>query len=85
MELCQLTIHELQDKIKTGETTASDIVESVYRRIEAVERTVHAYITLTRELAFEQAAVADGLIKKGDIKELTGIPIALKDILCTRG
>jgi len=85
MELCRLTVHELQDKIKAGEATASDIVESVYRRIEAVEGTVHAYITLTKELAFEQAAAADGIIKKGDVKDLTGIPIALKDILCTRG
>jgi aspartyl-tRNA(Asn)/glutamyl-tRNA(Gln) amidotransferase subunit A len=85
MELYRLTIHELQDRIKAGDATVSDIVTSVYARIEAVEGTVHAYITLTREQAFEQADVADRLIKRGDLRELTGIPIALKDILCTRG
>ncbi len=85
MELCQLTIHELQKKIKAGETTASEIAVSVFRRIEEVEASVHAYITLMKEAAFEQAVAADDLIKKGEIKELTGIPIALKDILCTRG
>lgn len=85
MELCELTIHELQARIRTGTATATDIVSSVYRRIDEVEGKVHAYITLTRELAGEQAAQADTEIKRGEIKELTGIPIALKDILCTRG
>ena len=80
-----MTIHELQKKIKTGEATASDIIADLYRRIEKVEGSVHAYITLTKEAAFAQAGAADGLIKKGEIKELTGIPIALKDILCTGG
>jgi len=85
MELYELTIHELQALIRAGSTTAADILSSVYRRIDAVESKVHAYITVTRELAEEQAAQADEAIKKGEIKELTGIPIALKDILCTRG
>src|SRR5574340_236465 len=85
MELYQLTIHELQEKIKAGQASASDIVTSVYRRIEEVEGAVHAYITLMKESAFAQAAEADKLIKKGEIRPLTGIPIALKDILCTRG
>jgi aspartyl-tRNA(Asn)/glutamyl-tRNA(Gln) amidotransferase subunit A len=85
MELYRLTIHELQEKIRAGEASAMDILASQYRRIDAVEEAVHAYITLTREQAFEQAGRADDLIKKGDIRELTGIPLALKDILCTRG
>lgn len=85
MELYRLTIHELQKKIRAGETTASDIIADLYRRIEKVEGEIHAYITLTKESAFEQAGAADELIKKGEIKELAGIPIALKDILCTRG
>jgi aspartyl-tRNA(Asn)/glutamyl-tRNA(Gln) amidotransferase subunit A len=85
MELYKLTIHELQGRIRAGTATAADIVSAVYRRIDAVEGRVHAYITLTRELAGEQAAQADAAIKRGEIKELTGIPIALKDILCTRG
>jgi aspartyl-tRNA(Asn)/glutamyl-tRNA(Gln) amidotransferase subunit A len=85
MELNQLTIHALQEKIRSGETTATAIVESVFRRIDAVEKAIHAYILLTREAALEEAARADAAIRKGDIKTLTGIPIALKDLLCTRG
>jgi aspartyl-tRNA(Asn)/glutamyl-tRNA(Gln) amidotransferase subunit A len=85
MELNQLTIHELQEKIKAGETTSTEIVQAVFRRIDAVEKDVHAYILLTREKALEGAAHADEEIKKGNIKTLTGIPIALKDLLCTKG
>ena len=85
MELNQLTIHELQEKIKAGETTSTEIVQAVFRRIDAVEKDVHAYILLTREKALEGAARADEEIKAGNIKALTGIPIALKDLLCTKG
>jgi aspartyl-tRNA(Asn)/glutamyl-tRNA(Gln) amidotransferase subunit A len=85
MELNQLTIHELQRKIRAGEVTSTEIVRSVFDRIEAVEPRVHAYICLLKDLAFEQAAKADEDIRKGEIRDLTGIPIALKDICCTKG
>ena len=85
MELYSLTIHELQKKIRAGEITARQIAESVFARIDAVEERVHSYIRLMKDKAMAQAAVADENIKKGDIQTLTGIPIALKDILCTKG
>jgi len=85
MELYQLTIHELQEKIRNGEVSSMDIVNSIFGRIDAVEEKVHAYITLMRESALEEARKADERIKAGEIKALTGIPIALKDIYCTQG
>lgn len=85
MELNQLTIHELQEKIKNGETTAAQITEAVFSRINAVEERVHSYIRLIQEEAQAAAKKADEEIKKGNIKPLTGIPIALKDIVCTKG
>ena len=85
MEFHQSTIHELQKMIRSGEATSLDIVRSVFSRIDAVEGRVHAYITLMREYAFEQAEVADRSIREGKIAPLTGIPIALKDIVCTKG
>ena len=85
MELNQLTIHELQEKIKNGETSALKITESVFQRIDVVEERVHSYIRLLKEEAMIAAANADKNIKKGEIKPLTGIPIALKDIVCTKG
>ncbi|MEQ8204208.1 MAG: amidase family protein, partial [Smithellaceae bacterium] len=85
MELNQLTIHELQEKIKNGETSATQITESVFDRINAVEERVHSYIRLMRDEALAAAKKADEEIKKGEINTLTGIPIALKDIVCTKG
>ncbi len=85
MDLNQLTIHELQEKMKAGETNATEIIQSVFRRIDSVEKDVHAYILLTRDVALSEAAQADEEIKQGRMRALTGIPIALKDLLCTRG
>jgi aspartyl-tRNA(Asn)/glutamyl-tRNA(Gln) amidotransferase subunit A len=85
MELYQLTIHELQEKIKKGEATATQVTQSVFERISAVEGKVHSYIRLMKDEALAAAAIADEEIKKGDIKPLTGIPLALKDIVCTKG
>jgi len=85
MELYSLTIHELRDRLRAGETTSAEIAASVFGRIDAVEGDVHAYITLMRETALAQAAEADEKIKRGEGGPLAGIPIALKDILCTRG
>jgi aspartyl-tRNA(Asn)/glutamyl-tRNA(Gln) amidotransferase subunit A len=85
MELNQLTIHELQEKIKNGSITSTQITESVFARIDAVEKRVHSFIRLMKEDAFAAAKKADDDIKKGEIRSLTGIPIALKDIVCTKG
>jgi aspartyl-tRNA(Asn)/glutamyl-tRNA(Gln) amidotransferase subunit A len=85
MELHALTIHDLSDRLRAGETTAEAIAESVFGRIDAVEKDVHAYITLMRETALAEARAADAAIRRGEVGSLTGIPIALKDILCTQG
>jgi aspartyl-tRNA(Asn)/glutamyl-tRNA(Gln) amidotransferase subunit A len=85
MALYQSTIHELQDKIKEGKITATAITHSVLQRIDAVEGKVHSYIRVLKDEALAAAAQADKEIKKGNIKELSGIPVALKDIVCTKG
>ena len=85
MELYELTVHELHEKLVSGETTAREVLDAYYRRIEAVEDRVHAYISLMKETAYAQAEEADRAIGEGRIGPLTGVPIALKDICCTRG
>ncbi len=85
MELYQLTIHEIKDKLDAGDTTAAEIVNSVFERIDVVEKDVKAYITLMRDSAMAEASRADEALKKGRGGMLTGIPVALKDILCTKG
>jgi len=86
MELYSLTIHELHDKLMKGETTSEEITESVLGRIKAVDDKVKAYITVSDEIARVQAREADKRIKAGETTSpLLGIPIAVKDNMCTDG
>jgi aspartyl-tRNA(Asn)/glutamyl-tRNA(Gln) amidotransferase subunit A len=85
MELCQLTIHQLHEMLWRKEVTSREVTESVLRRIEKVEDRIHAFITRTPELAMEQAGLADARLQKGEGGPLTGIPLAIKDLICTRG
>jgi aspartyl-tRNA(Asn)/glutamyl-tRNA(Gln) amidotransferase subunit A len=86
MELYQRTIHELHDMLKKGETTSEAVTESVLGRITAVDGKVRAYLTVTADVARAQALDADRRIKAGDTSSpLLGIPIAVKDNMCTAG
>ncbi|HOJ51698.1 MAG TPA: Asp-tRNA(Asn)/Glu-tRNA(Gln) amidotransferase subunit GatA [Syntrophales bacterium] len=85
MELFELTIHELSQYLKAREISATEILNAVFHRIEEVEGKVHAYISLMKETAYEQAKEADRRLARGEATDITGIPIALKDICCTKG
>ncbi|MBI4495636.1 MAG: Asp-tRNA(Asn)/Glu-tRNA(Gln) amidotransferase subunit GatA [Deltaproteobacteria bacterium] len=85
MELYQYTAHDLQHMLEKGEITSRELTQALLARIEEVEERIHAYITLTPELALEQAARADTRLRKGEGGPLTGIPLAIKDLICTRG
>ena len=85
MELHQLTAHRLHEMLLRREVTCREITESVLKRIEKVEDRIHAYITLMPEQAMQQAARADALFQKGEAGPLTGIPLAIKDLICTQG
>ena len=87
MELHTQTIHALHEKLRAGEVTSRQMTEAVLQRIEAVEPTLHAYIRVLKDDALAQADAIDDLLKKGDIEPtyLTGIPLAVKDVICTKG
>ncbi|MCY4402710.1 MAG: Asp-tRNA(Asn)/Glu-tRNA(Gln) amidotransferase subunit GatA [Candidatus Poribacteria bacterium] len=85
MSLYQFTAHELHDKLKAREITAVELTESVFERIEEVEPQVKGYLTLTKEIALQQANAADIGFQNGDeMSPLAGIPIAIKDVICTK-
>lgn len=68
------------------EVSAAEITKAVFQRIDQVEDKVKSYITLTREQAETQAAEVDKKLAAGEaIGPLEGIPLALKDNLCTEG
>ena len=85
MELHQRTAGQLHKMLVGKEVTSREITESVLQRIAKVEDRIHAYITLTPDLALQQAALADLRIRRGEASPLTGIPIAVKDLICTQG
>jgi len=86
MELHQLTVHELHDLLVKKKVTSREATEALYHHIGAVDRKIKAYLLLTEEEAFRRADEVDRKIAKGEeIGDLAGIPIGLKDILCTKG
>jgi aspartyl-tRNA(Asn)/glutamyl-tRNA(Gln) amidotransferase subunit A len=83
---CALTAHELHDLLRSRKVSAEELINSVLDRIEQVDDTLGAYLTVTREKALETARLVDAKIRNGEeIGPLAGIPVALKDNLCTRG
>lgn len=85
MELHSLGISELRELLDKREIAVSDIVDSVYKRIEAVENRVKAFVTQTREEAMRMAADAQKRIDDKQSGPLVGIPMAIKDNMCTKG
>jgi aspartyl-tRNA(Asn)/glutamyl-tRNA(Gln) amidotransferase subunit A len=86
MELHQLTIHQLHELIIKKEVTSKEATDALYRHIKKVDGKIRAYLLLTEEQAYRQAEEMDRRISKGDrIGDLAGIPMGLKDILCTKG
>ncbi|MHB8880927.1 MAG: Asp-tRNA(Asn)/Glu-tRNA(Gln) amidotransferase subunit GatA [Thermodesulfovibrionales bacterium] len=85
MELFSLGIHELNDLLARREITSQEVTGSVLGRIGAVEDRIKAYVTVTRGEAAVMAAEADRKISGGQFGPLTGIPVAIKDNMCTRG
>ena len=85
MEIFDLTIHEMHQKLKAKEFSSVEATSAMLARIESVEERVNAYITVTPEQALVEAEAADRRIAAGEIATLTGIPIGLKDIFITKG
>ena len=83
MSLHKLTIHELQEMLAARKISAVELTRDVLDRIEKVEDKVKAYITLDPEGALKQAEEADREIKEGKGGALSGIPVSIKDVLCT--
>jgi len=84
MELYELTIQEAHRRLEQKEISSKDLTRAVLDRINAIDDTVGAYITVDGEAAMAQAEMADTAIAQGRITPLTGIPIALKDLICTK-
>jgi aspartyl-tRNA(Asn)/glutamyl-tRNA(Gln) amidotransferase subunit A len=85
MNLYELTIHKAHELLKQKEISSAELTRAVLDRIEAVDNKVGAYITVAGDMAMKQAQLADRAISNGKCLPLTGIPLAIKDLICTKG
>ena len=83
--LWQLSVAEASHLLSTKEISSVELTESFLRRIEEVDGRLRAYITVTADVALEQARAADRRIASGGGAALTGIPMQIKDLLSTEG
>ena len=84
-QLWQLSVAEASRLLAQREISSVDLTDACLQRIQAVDDRISAYITVTADLARQQAADADRHIASGDADPLTGIPMQIKDLLCTNG
>ena len=86
MQLSDMTAVELAVAIKDGKTTAMEAVKETFARIEEKEEAIHCYITVDKENALAQAEAVQRKIETGEVTGvLAGVPVAVKDNLCTEG
>ncbi len=86
MEAYKMTAAALSKLLQEKKLSATELTQSVYDRIEAVESDVQAYITLTKEAALEKAKEVDEKRAAGaPLSALAGLPIGVKDNICTKG
>ncbi len=86
MELYELTAHEIADQIAAGQLSAQETTKACLERIAEVEEAVNSFVMVTADHARTQAVQADERLTEGEAPSpLAGIPIAIKDVMCTRG
>ena len=85
MKLYELTIQQASDLLRKKEIRSRELTASVFERIHSLDSTIGAYITLTEENAMAQADLAEQAIMKGEAGPLAGIPLSIKDLICTEG
>ena len=86
MELFKKTATELSSMLKAKEISAVELTNDILARTEAVESKVQGYVTLTADAARKQAEAVDAKRAAGEeLSDLAGIPVAIKDNICTKG
>ena len=84
-KLYELTIHEAHKLLEGRKISSVELTKALLERISAVEDKIRACVTVTAELALRQAEEADAAIRSGDTAPLAGVPVLIKDVICTRG
>ena len=86
MDITELTVHELQEKLESKELTITDITKAYVNRINEKEKDVEAFVTLLTEEALKQSEEVQKKVETGEINgKFAGLPIGIKDNMCTKG
>lgn len=85
MKLHELTISQAASLLSKRQLTSKELTLAILGQIESIEERVCAYISIDPDIAIMQAEIADKMLLKGNGSSLTGIPIAIKDVICTKG
>ncbi|MDO4427724.1 MAG: Asp-tRNA(Asn)/Glu-tRNA(Gln) amidotransferase subunit GatA [Moraxella sp.] len=80
-----LSVRQIADGLQNKQFSSVELTEHFLKRIDTLDKDINSFITVTPELALEQARLADDLRSKGDTRPLLGVPMAHKDNLCTQG
>ena len=83
--LYDLTIHEARELLDAKRVSSQELTQSVLARVDEVESQIKAFVTISPDTALREAKEADYVIAHGETSSLTGIPMQLKDNICTRG
>ncbi len=81
----ELTIGQARAELDAGKLSSRELTESCLARIKEVEGDIHSFILVTEEESLQQADAADKQIAAGSAGPLCGIPLSMKDLLCTKG
>ena len=84
-ELNWLSIKEAHDQLASKQISSVELTQSCLDRIDAIEDQVQSFLAITPEIALTQAAVADRMLAAGEGGPLTGVPVQIKDVMCTEG
>src|SRR6185503_20125338 len=79
------TIAELSRQLGAREISSVELTRAYLERIERLNGTLNAFITVDAERSLAQARAADERLARGDARPLTGIPLAHKDLFCAKG
>jgi aspartyl-tRNA(Asn)/glutamyl-tRNA(Gln) amidotransferase subunit A len=85
LDLTDLTIHEAHRLLRDKKISSVELTEAYLERIKQVDPKLKAFVTVTEEIALGQARRADETIAAGNGGPLTGVPLAIKDVICTKG
>ena len=85
MTLTDLTLAAARDGLRAKRFTAEALTRAHLEAIEALNPRLNAYVTVSHARAMDQARAADAALSRGEVRPLTGIPLAIKDLFCTEG